>query len=400
MSNRPNEFYRKKTEKEILKDRKNQISRRFSEFFNIMLNPDYYEGTKYGKYFYETNEDGTSRIYVHDPLEEELKNIQERKENIIKYLVGYTGIGKTTLLRNFWKVLDRDIRIENKDIVIYISFYYANLSSSDPQKSIEDEIIRYLLRACRKIMAKWPDKFLNIEEFWNNFYNYINQHKPILLENDEFTPKSDFFNFSTEIEYKMEKLEKVCKEKRIEYYSCMLKYLLCFIDEIQNVVFIYDDIEVKDVLYHHPLVETARHIHSCFSVIEDKASQVKTIVALRAYTFRSNIDRQLEARRENIEKNTIRKKEVVSFNDIFQKRFDEIERLEKKKGKVNSLEKYYKAKDEFFIILNQIDKSFGNLIYQLVNYNICNAMIMYASIMTNVQWISQYEHEKKGGFVL
>jgi hypothetical protein len=398
----PNRDYRNKTEKEKKRDKKNQLSRQFSEFFNIMLNSDYYEGTKYGKYFNGINEDGTSRIYVKDPLEKELEEIKETNGNVMKYLVGYTGIGKTTLLRNFWKVLDRDVQIDNGNLILYISFYYANLSSADPQRSIEDEIIRYIKRSIELLMKKWSNNFFSIENFWNNFFDYIELHKPILLENDEFTPMSDVFNKYLQNkkskDYRKYKLEKLCEEKRLEYYSCMLKFVLCFIKEIRNIVFIFDDIESKEVLYHLPLVEIARHIHSCFSVIEDKISQVKTIVALRAYTFRSNLDRQSEARRENIKKDTIRKKDVVKFHDIFLKRFSEIERIEKKKDKVNNLSSYYKAKEQFFLIENNIDNNFGNLIYQLVNYNICNAMILYASIMTNVKWVSTNEREYKGRF--
>lgn len=398
----PNEHYRNKTEKEKMRDKKNQLSRKFSEFFNIMLNSDYYEGTKYGKYFNGINEDGTSRIYVKDPLEIELEKLRAINGNVMKYLVGYTGIGKTTLLRNFWKVLDRDVRIDNGDLIIYISFYYANLSSSDPQRSIEDEISRYIKRSIELLMKTWSDNFFSNEDFWDKFFDYIELHKPILLENDEFTPTSSVFNKYIQNkknkENRKHKLEKLCEEKRLEYYSCMLKYVLCFINEIHNIVFIFDDIESKEVLYHLPLVEIARHIHSCFSVIEDKISQVKTIVALRAYTFRSNLDRQSEARRENIEKDTIRKKYVVKFHEIFLKRFQEIERIEKKKEKVNNLNSYNIAKEQFFLIENHIDNNFGNLVYQLVNYNICNAMILYASIMTNVQWISTNEREYKGRF--
>lgn len=400
MSERPNECYIYNRKKDLQKLKRNQMNRRFPEFFDIMLNPDYYEGTIYGKYFYETNSDGTSRIYVKDPLEKELESLRTSNDNMIKYLVGYTGIGKTTLLRNFWKVLDRDIHIDNHELIIYISFYYANLYSNNPQKSIEDEIVRYMLRACRKLMENWTERLPNSEEFWEKFYNYIEKHKPVLLENDEFTPATNFYKKDKELKDKKHQLDKLCNEKKLEYYSCMLKYLLCFVDEIQNIVFIYDDIESKEVLYHHPLVEIARHIHSCFSVIEDKTSQVKTIVALRAYTFRSNIDRQLEARRECIEKNTIRKKDVAKFHDIFLKRFNEIERIEKKKGKVKELKSYENAKEQFLIVENEIDKSFGSLIYQLVNCNICNAMQVYASIMANVRWIAVNEHENAGKFIV
>ena len=157
MYRRPNTDYNWKSDKE--KRRRNQIGRRFSEFFDIILNPDYYEGTKYGKYFSETREDGTSRIYIKDPLEKELIEFCESKSNVMKYLVGYTGIGKTTLLRNFWKVFDRDIKIDNESVVLYISFYYAQLSSDNPQQSIENEIIAYIKLAIKKIMKEKREGF-------------------------------------------------------------------------------------------------------------------------------------------------------------------------------------------------------------------------------------------------
>lgn len=400
MNRRPNETYKYKMKKNMLK-RNNQMHRRFPEFFDFMLNADYYEGTKNGKNFYEIDENGCSRLYVKDPLEQELEKIRVYKGNTMKYLVGYTGIGKTTLLRNFWKVLDRDIHINNEDLIIYISFYSSNLSSSNPQKSLEDEIVRHILRACRKLMQHWGDKFPSEEIFWGNFFDYIERYKPILLENEDFTPTFNFFNKLEKLSIrKKHQLDILCEEKKLEYYSCLLKYLVCSINEIRNIVFIYDDIESKEVLYHRPLVEIARHIHACFSVIEDKDSQVKTIVALRAYTFRSNIDRQLEARRECIEKNTIRKMDAVKLHDIFVKRFNEIERIVNKEEKVDKLEDYKMAKRQFFMVEDEINKSFGNIIYQLVNCNICNAMYLYISIMDNVRWISVNEYEDNGMFEL
>lgn len=400
MYRRPNTDYNWKSDKE--KRKRNQIGRRFSEFFDIILNPDYYEGTKYGKYFSETREDGTSRIYIKDPLEKDLEDFSKSKSNVMKYLVGYTGIGKTTLLRNFWKVFDRDIKIDNENIVLYISFYYAQLSADNPQQSVENEIIAYIKLAIKKIMKEKREVFLKIKDFWGDFYDYIAQNKPTILESEDLIPESSFldvvFSDNDELVSKKKELQKACETKKLEYYSCLFKFILNYINDIHNIIIIYDDIESKEGIFHRPLIEVARHIHSCFSTIDDKTSLVKSIIALRAYTYRSNIDRQEEARRGNLKKNTIKKANAVNLHEIFQCRFDEIERLEQKEQKVKILENYREAKRQLFLVEQHIYNSFGDLIYNLVNHNLCNAMILYGSIMINIDWIAQWEVEHDGAY--
>lgn len=404
MYRRPNENYIWKTEKEKKREKKNQISKRFSEIFSKLLDPDYYEGTIYGKYFNTINENGLSRIYVKDPMEEELNLFIKSKNNAIKYLVGFTGIGKTTLLRNYFKIYNRDIRFSDDTMIIYISFYYSNLSSDKPQKSVEDEVVSYFKRAIRKLLNEKVKISVPKKEFWEGLYNYIENNKPTILESEEFTPDSLFFDVENEkvinYEQKMEQLKYICDKKRLEYYSCMIKYILGYVNEIHNIVFIYDDIESKEYIYHRPLVEIARHIHSCFSAIKDVNSYVKTIVSLRAYTFRSNIDRQMEARRECIQNNTLKKMEAVKLQEIFLVRFNEIERLENIEKKVNVLKSYLEAKEQFFLVEKQINKVSSDFIYSLSNCNLCNAMIMYSSIMTNLEWISKNERDNNGSFRL
>ena len=142
----------------------------------------------------------------------------------------------------------------------------------------------------------------------------------------------------------------------------------------------------------------AQHIHSCFSLLDNKESHVKTIVSLRAYTFRSNIDRQLEARRQCIEESTILKKKSVDIHDIFSVRFREIEKIEKQRENVKNLNSYIEAKKQLSLVEDKMAKSFGNIIYKLANCNLCNAMVMYSSVLVNVEWISKNEYEKDGRF--
>lgn len=228
-----------------------------------------------------------------------------------------------------------------------MSFYYADLLSDSPQKSINDEIVKYFLRAIRAILSENRDIIGNKNLFWEEFYSFVEKNKPTMLENEDVLPNSSFIDelFSEETsEQKKQKLENACKVNPLEYYSVMIKYILEKSQKPYNIILIYDDIESKEEKFHKPVVEKARHLHSCFSAIENKEITVKTIVSLRAYTFRCNIGRQSEARREYIENDVILKKATVGLHEIFEKRFKAAEEMLEIKETVNNLKGYEDAK--------------------------------------------------------
>ena len=397
----PNDSYTRKSSKETSK--KNQIGRKFSDIFDVLLDPSYYEGTPHGRHFKRLNPDGTSKIYVRDPLEDKLKDFCNMKSNTLNYLVGFTGMGKTTLLRNFFKVQDRDVHFEDDTLVIYISFYYANLNADHPQRSVENEVIKYLSRAITKLGQTYPSIVQNEDIFWNGLYEYIEQNKPVSLQNDEITPDVSLFSLfmptqEKSVEQKKAQLIRACERNRLEYYSSMLKYILIRANSIHNVYFIFDDIESKEAVFHRPVVEVARHLHSCFSCTDGKDILLKTLVSLRAYTFRSNVDRQLEARREQIERNTIFKRDIVSLSKIFDARFAELQATLGTEEKAKVKTSYDAAVEQVGIVSRQIDMSFSPIILSLANSNLCNAMVMYNTILVNVEWIAKNEQEDSGGF--
>ena len=277
----PNDTYVWRASREA--NKKNQIGRRFAEIFDRLLDINYYEGTVYGRNYNLLNSDGTSKIYIQDPLEEKLRDFCNAKSNAINYLVGFTGMGKTTLLRNFFKVQDRDVHINKNDLIIYISFYYSSLSADCPQQSVEDEVAKYLLMAFKKLGSNFPEVFRNEDRFWDGLYDYIEENKPINLQNEDITPDYGLQNFFKEysdidLKGKKNKLEKLCKTNNIEYYSNIIKYVLTKIPSIEKIYIIFDDIESKEALFHRPVVEVARHLHSCFSCTGRKNVLVKTLV--------------------------------------------------------------------------------------------------------------------------
>ncbi len=399
----PNDTYSHKSAKEPIK---NQIGRRFSDIFDKLLDPGYYEGTLNGRLFKKIKADGTSKIYIPDPLESKLDELCSQKSNALSYLVGFTGMGKTTLLRNYFKVQNRDVHVRNNELILYISFYYANLNSDHPQKSVENEVIRYFQRAIFKLGQAFPEIVEEDEVFWNNLYDYIETNKPVSLQNGEFTPESPSFNIvdlygiptKKTVEQKKAQLSMACRENRIDYYSSMLKYLIGKAEKVQKVYLIFDDIESKEAIFHRPVVEVARHLHSCLSCTDEQDILLKTIVSLRAYTFRSNLDRQLEARREQIERHTIFKKETVELDRIFEARFSELQDILGTSENAKVKTSYDTAVTQVQIVSQQLNNGFYSTILNLANCNLCKAMVMFNSVLVNAEWIAKYETEDSGGF--
>lgn len=307
----------------------NLIGRRFSKVFDILLDTGYYEGTKFANFFNEINSDGTSKIYVKDDTESAIDSFVSSNINQLKYLVGLTGMGKTTLIRNYFKITNRDVKIENEKIIIYISFFNSDLLFDNPELSVKNEIIKYLNRAISKLLELNKNVFLDEKYFWESFYLFIEKNKPTLLTNEDILPGMSLFDnifisSSSEYDKKIKKIKKICDTNPLDYYTSLIKFIIRETKINYNIFIIYDDIESKSEKFHSSVVEAARHIHACFCANEGKNILIKSLIVLRAYTFRSNIGRQSEARRESIKKDLILKKSSADLLEIFSKRFDYI----------------------------------------------------------------------------
>lgn len=374
----------------------NQIWKRFSKEFNILLDIGYYEGTKFAQFF-NAIDDGKSSIYSEDPYEEEIKEFDESPTNAMKFLVGLVGMGKTTLIRNYYHIMDREVKIRPAnncdEYLIYISFYYAELHTDNPHKSLTEEIERYMSAFIEKLLRSHVE-IAHTETFWEGLYDFIIDNKPTLLSRNRFTP--DGFNLSKissniSSKEKKDRLEALFNSSPLEYDSSVIKYILKLLNKPYKITFIFDDIEAKASIFHKEAIEIARYIYSCFNANTDKNCTVKTLVSLRAYTFRVNMERIAEARRELIENHVILKKETVDLKSIFDKRFDAISALRIRNSDIDNIKSYTEAKKVLDYVEEKLD---NNLIFALQNFNLCSSMVLYNKILTNLVWISYNDNEE------
>jgi Cdc6-like AAA superfamily ATPase len=166
--------------------------------FRILLNSDYNEGSPYGRVF-DTIDPKTNRstIYVEQAeIESQLDAFIGSTDENLHYLIGFAGIGKTTLLRNYFSSFKRDVVLNNGNLVLYISFHSIeddgiaidadytqdneNTNSYAITSRIKETIIEFMRRAVEIAVEEFGDGSNSYsKDFFDSFYKEIgNSKKP------------------------------------------------------------------------------------------------------------------------------------------------------------------------------------------------------------------------------
>jgi len=389
----------------------NQIALRFkNNIFSVLLDTQYYEGTKYGRYYNTFTSDGTSTIYVTQPdSEKALDNFVRNSGDDVKFLVGYTGVGKTTLVRNYFKVFDRDVYLHDQNLIIYHSFFsMTGVSSSNDNDDFIAQSIQRTLRNATYFLSGYDSytAFLHSHDdlFYENLYKYIVKNYPGLIAQYPTSPAYTS-KLTGKNDYKII-LNYIEKRLPLEYILSELKYFISKKEEnssvlIKNFVFILDDIEAKDVKYHNHMISITWQVKTCLQAYITKNFDIKILIVLRNYSFR--IQKQKEAFREiNInEHDIILKREVPRLSDVILKRTDVLRNNKEILNLIYNKDSFQTASDALIIILTKLYGSYDEILMNLTHNNIFYAMSLILRIITNKKFLGHYEvFDKNGAFVL
>ena len=361
----------------------NQIKMQFKDALTNLLNFNYYEGTVYSnncKCIFDKN--GKSKIYVEQKeLHEQLDEFLADSQTKLCYLVGYTGVGKTTLLRNYFQVYDRSPKYTDNKIILYKSFL-SDVSNKDTTIS---NIVARCINNVNFDIIKDNKNSINKKLIMLELYEYIKNNKPEVLYNSPIVPKNldDIIDDNYESQ-----LTKYAQTDQLGYSLMMLKYLLVKFPKYNSIIIIFDDIErhSKEMQMEF-LDEIIRKFYDCFSAIEVNCN-IKIIVSLRNYLMRALNATQSQASR--IYACTILKKSVPSLTENIQRRFNAFNEFDK-----NS---YIEAQKELEMIFEKLYIKYDELILNLTQKNIYESLLIFTKILTNKKYAGYLETSKDGAF--
>ncbi len=412
----PNSQIRNYKDKSIFPYRKgnNQVYKTFGKAINILLSKEYYEGSNFGQYYNQFTEDEEgnrlSTIYVKQPEIEQIirEEIINNESDMVKYLVGYEGIGKTTLIRNIFHVFDRKPAAFNDNLVIYISFY-SNRSDNNknPEETVHDVVISSIEMAITFLSgystAVERIKSYN-DDFYNSFVSYLSDNNEIFAHFPIGKPSNDISIKNAEnpnIEY----LNRLYESNALDYNLTLLKFYLSKPEnrKYKNVYFIFDDLETLPMNFIDEIFYMSMHLDKCAKGLVGRKFKVKQLIALRSYTFRqSKYIKQFGANK--ISNNDIIIKNQVPFlSDILNQRVLSVEKMMETEKEENGIDKITEIKiyglmSDLRAILKDTYAKFDTLLLYLTQFNIFNSLQLLVRIITNQNYFGIKEIEKKGSF--
>ena len=337
------------------------LYRRFKRQFSILLNPD------------PTNRNFLEKVYVKNlAYHEELADFCSYQEDSYRCIIGLTGIGKTTLLRNFFELntFTRTDPMKNIEIVIRDGelIVFMNPESTASQGSAESQAGYLFGAAAEKVRKEYCLSCIDEE-----LYDFIEQNKPTLIEKAR----------TKRIETQSEILENMFSTNRRGLSLETLKFFLSKQEcQINRVIIILDNIEalqswdVKKRYISEALID-----YECFKNAELKYF-VKLIISCRP-------DSYYRLMREDTFNNYPHRNELLmtvpaSIDDIFRERFDAL--IVRDGIKVKNKEEWNRAQGILTELAKELCLRSQNLILELWNYNVRESVNHFERILANRQW--------------
>lgn len=353
------------------------VYRKFSGQFDKLFNAD--EIAK--------NDEEFEEIYVPDPeFENQINEFLKIDMNMVKYCVGYTGIGKTTSIRHIFHlgVSNKPKFLTSEKTIIFPTFLDGYQVSNIKKFDLSNRIAA----VCTEMREKHPelDGILKSKEGKREFYDFVRTHTGFALENVDPVKIMDL-DKDEEIRIK---LEAAYQFSPLEYYANLLKfYIKKKYDCYEKLVILLDDIESLPENYQIKTIAEYMKLHKCMQNTdypENGRYSIYLLISVRPHTFRIyNKVRKIETFATN--ELPILKEKAVDISLLFKKRFDYY--TKKTSKSIGNMDTWQKCYDVLCNMNSLFECKYKEMICNLCFMNVREALASYSKIFANRFWIQK-----------
>lgn len=366
-------------------DMENDLYRKFNAIFTEILHPD------------DSSYEIDTYCRTKNLIEDRVVSVLDNFSDSIVPILGYMGMGKTYLMhycirkkynihgliKNMSFVVDDGT---NKSVVIYVSY------DAHKMDKIEDGRLAGKLAAASSVILKGlkidNDTKGGKRAISKNVAEYIRQNKPELLEAN--APSTDALD--------IEKAESLYNKNQLAYEQEKLKWLLTKkATDIKDVIVILDDIEglvnvKKKNLIEYELIDTYLKMYDCLRRCEneDRKYKVKLFLCMRERTY-NEVKKSAWYNTHRVNNDPFFLTSAIRLGEIFMKRFSAIENKTGILEEIMKKDVWEEAKGVLNRLSDELERILGNSILEICNYNVCDAVQMFASILGNRQWTQKSE---------
>lgn len=368
---------------------KNDLYTRYKKQMEVLLSTnDTRPGSKRDKEF-----------YISDRLMEvELSSIYNDTTDSLSILIGYAGIGKSTVLRNYFNYKNSlpGLSPDEETLVFPASFNNVIISSKKEYAekkqttSIASNIMEDLARRIDSVCSFLETRFNGLKEFFDSnegqmaFYRLLEMTNPRVLEH---VPYNSRINLCKDEERKLKLFSAYEKERFICAASKLKFYLNSSFCPCKKIIVILDDIEPLPYDYQAELVMQYLRFYDCMknntSETECQEFVVNIIISVRPHTYR--ILKGYEAFKAYSVMREIFKRDTVDLDTFFNVKVD----YYSQNIDVSNEDAWKKSKQILSRLSSKFNKKYSNMIKNICLWNTRDAVKAYTTILVNRVWIQR-----------
>lgn len=297
------------------------------------------------------------------PLEETLRESCMGELDSIRFLLGSTGIGKSTLLRYVFRTADVP-RVDGDSLFIPFCFN-SRLGENDFFNPIA-------AAASRIVMETFSISFQ-----LNAFYDVIRTHRPHLLELDRSLPETATWE---------ERLLALKRSSLLEYELEKLKFLVPK-TPIVRVVLIVDDVEALPFGEQEHVIGTICKAYSFLQLQPERSFGVKGIISCRPNTH--SLLRKRAWYPAYPFDQSIHISASVDLEKLFQARFEAATKKTSAGKDPANRPEWDRAYEILLKLVEQLSLRYELELTTLCNHNVRRALYEFGQLLANRRWFQR-----------
>lgn len=355
----------------------NDIYRKFSDQFDNLFNAE--EVAR--------NKEEFEQLYVNDhDFEYQVERFRRASSHMVKFCVGYTGIGKTTSLRHcFGLGVGNEVYIdkENKALIFptFLDGYRVNDITRFNLSNRVSAVCSYLEEEYNDLL-----ELMRTEEGKSEFYDFIRRHVPHILENVSPVEQMDL----DEHEKIRKKLNGAYENDPFEFQASRLKFYIKKKSHLlKNFIIILDDIETLPEEWQERTIQDfirLQRIMKETDYSDEYEYYVKLIISVRPHTYRI-LNKAQKSRPIQISESAIMKRTVVDLDLFFQRRFDYY--TKESCRNIGNIETWKECYCRLMDMNKAFDGQYKEMIQALCFLNVREALASYSRVFANRFWVQK-----------
>lgn len=348
-------------------------------------------------------------LYLPDEhMESKLKEVLEDEIDSLSTLIGYGGIGKSTVLRNYFYYYNSEPElIENNKVVIFPSLYNNNVVGCDEQcrddkcktklaEEIKEELACRIDSVCSLLEEKYRELKIKFdsEQGQQKFYLLLKETDPKALEHVPYNLRRNLDieeENKLKLDYAYEKERFSCAVAKLKYYLssnlCPCKKIIIILDDIESLPFEY---QVQLIMQYLRFYERMKNDAITMG---EKKYLVNIIISMRPHTY-SILTGYKAFTAYSVTRNIL-KRDMVDLNAYFNEKLNYYSR----NVEVKDLGAWKEARLIMTRLSSKFNNKYANMIKNICLWNTREAMRAYTTILTNRIWI-QRDMTKTSGFTI